>query len=249
MKNILLAVLLLSVCTSCSVMTYYQTYKTTAENGTITSNHVEFQDQNCSVQYNLFSHGGKVTFSVYNKTDSDMTIDLTKTFFVSNSTSKQYFQDRTFSVVSNTVSNSTNYNYLAKKTSTNSTSTSSTYHEPAQIIIPAKTRIYLSEHSIVSSRFISCDLAKYPTRRSFKKLSFTKDNSPFQFSNLISYTVNNTTHRFENRFFVTEIANFPSSDVLQRVDRNECNNLLDEPIYQLKDNTPERFYYRYTRGE
>ena len=249
MKNTLLAILFLYVCTSCSVMTFYQTYKTTAENGTTKPNSVEFQDQNCSVQYNLFSNGGKVSFSVYNKTDSDMVIDLTKTFFILNSTSRQYYQDRTFSVASNTISNSTNYNYLAKKTSTNSTSSSSTYHEQSQIIIPAKTRANVSEFSVVANRFISCDLAKFPSGRNIKKLSFTKDNSPFQFSNLISYTVNNTTTRFENRFFVTEIANYPSFDVLQRFDRNECGNYLDQPIYQLKDNTPDRFYFKYSRDE
>lgn len=217
---------------SCSLDTYYQMYNSVAENGKVLNNEVVFEDQNCVVSYDLFSDGGKVGFSVFNKTESDITIDLTKTFFVLNNTSNEYYQNRLFSKSGNTVTSTSSY--LTKTAVTNTSSSSVTYHEKPQLTIPSHTRVHIAEFSVVQKRFVSCDLVKYPASKSIKTLQYKKDNSPFQFYNLISYTVNNVPYRFDNRFYVSEIANYPAKDVFNVTDRNECNNVLDYSIKTFK---------------
>ena len=70
---------------SCAVTkNYYQVYKTSLDNGTLTNDKIVFEDKSCSVAYNLWANGGDIGFNIYNKTESDLTVDLTKTFFVLN---------------------------------------------------------------------------------------------------------------------------------------------------------------------
>lgn len=209
-KSILFILILL--CTSCSVTTFYQTYKAIPLNGSINANSIQFEDSNCIINYNLYGNQGKMSFTIYNKTKEDIVIDLTKTFFIINSNSTQYFQNR-----------------ISK--------------EQTQITIPSKTRIQFSQFTIISKRFINHNLAKFPTEKNFNSISYTKENSPFQFSNLISYVIDNTPYRFENPFFVSEIANYPSSNFLHRIITQ------DKLDYKPKTNIPSHFFLKYTRAD
>jgi hypothetical protein len=151
MKKILLPILTLLL-TSCAVSTdYYQIYKTNICNGIINDNKILFEDNNCKVYYNLWNEGGDVGFSIYNKTESDLTIYLTKTFFVLNGVAYEYFQNRTFSKSANSGTSVTSYNYpnywnnnLSNVTGSSSTGFSNTYKEKPELTIPPKTLINIS---------------------------------------------------------------------------------------------------------
>lgn len=241
---------------SCAVTTnYYQVYKTSPDNGTLTNDKIVFEDKSCSVAYNLWANGGDIGFSIYNKTESDLTVDLTKTFFVLNGVAYEYFQNRTFSKSSSSGTALTTYNYPyyyywyynpSKITGTNSTSFSTSYIEKPQLTIPPKTQVNVSEYHVANARYINCDLLKYPTSKTIKTVKFDKSNSPFVFYNLISYKTKGDSARMENRFYVSEVTNYPEDKMFTEVDTSICGRKLDFPEKIFKNVTPDKFYYHYT---
>lgn len=237
---------------SCSTTTYFQIYNTGSDNGVLDNNKIVFEDKNCKVQYNLWSEGGNIGFSIYNKAESDLTVHLNKTFFVINSVAYEYFQNRTFSSSSNYGTTVTSYsnpyywNYnISKISGTTSNSFSTSYMEKQYLTIPPKTLVNISEFKVVNNRFISCELNKYPSRRNVKTLKFNKENSPIVFSNIITYSTTNDTLRLENKFFVNEITNLPSSEVYKNIDTAFCGQKLDFPVKIFNNVSPGKFYVKY----
>jgi hypothetical protein len=236
---------------SCKLTTFYQVYKTNAENGIIVNNQIVFEDENCTVYYNLWSEGGDVCFNVFNKTDHDISVDLTKSFFVLNGVAFEYYQNRTTLKSSSSISSVTTYNnpysWKSTKVSGTNTSTSSTSNtEKPELTIPSKTRVNFYEYHVINSRFIHCDLLKYPTGSNVKSVSFDKSNSPFVFYNIITYKSNNDTSRIEHRFYVNEIANFTEKIMFTKIDTSMCGRELDIPLKVFKNATPDRFYLKYS---
>ncbi|MEI6122153.1 MAG: hypothetical protein WCQ95_00855 [Bacteroidota bacterium] len=248
-KLIILCVL--SVMMSCGVSTYYQIYKATPEGGVLTKEYVQFEDNNCIVNYDLWSNGGYIDFYVFNKTDNDLTVDLTKSFFAMNGESVQYFQNRVFSNSTNygtTVSKSYYSNsYWSKSVSKlSATSSSISYNEKPELIIPPKTRSNISIYNVTDERYINCDLADFPSSRDNEVLKFDKTNSPFIFNNIITYSANGMVNRFDNKFYVSEIANYSSSNVKVLISVTECGKHLEYPYSAFKDVSPDKFYIKYT---
>lgn len=251
--SILFLVILLN---SCAVTSYYQVYKSIPESGAIINDKIIFEDKNCSVTYDLFTEGGNFGFSIFNKSEGDLTVDLTKTFFVINSVSYEYFQNRTFtnSVGSGTTVTTNNfayYNYWnsnsTKVSGTSSSNTSTSFEEKSELTIPALTIGNVSEYRVTNSRYSNCDLPKYPSNDKVKTMTFEKSNSPFVFYNLITYKVLGDSMRMENKFFVSEITNLPESEMLTTVETSVCGKKLDFPVKVLKKLGPDKFYVHYTK--
>lgn len=243
---------------SCTITrSYYQVFKAIPENGTIIKDQIVFEDKNCKVAYNLWgADGGDIGFGIYNKTDEDLILDLTKTFFIMNGVTYDYFQNST-STKSNTRGTSlTTYNYpyyyyywsrtSSRYSGTSSTTFSNTIVEKPQLIIPSKTQRIISEFRVTNSRYINCDLFKAPSARKVKTLQFEKSNSPFIFYNLITYRKGKDSARIENKFYVTEISNRPANQMFISVDTNSCGKSLSFPERIFKEVRPDNFYFRYT---
>lgn len=257
MKKTIIPILALLL-TSCAVTDYYQVYKTTPENGTVHKNKILFEDNNCSVYYDLWTDGGSVHFSIYNKTENDLTVHLNKTFFVLNGVAYEYFQNRTFSKLSNNQKKITSFGYLfdwndkdsevVEVAGTKATGFSTSYIEKPEITIPPKTLINISEFNVTNKFYTDCELVKYPSRDNIKTLKFSRDNSPFIFYNLITYSSKSDTLRLENKFYVSEITNYPSTEITTKIDTSDCGRKLSTPFHVFKNAAPDKFYIQYTRG-
>jgi hypothetical protein len=241
---------------SCNVTEYYQVYETSTDHGTLSRDKIIFDDENCSVTYNLWAEGGNIGFSIYNKTENDLTIDLTKTYFVLNGTSYEYFQSRTFTKSANlgtTVAslNYPNYYYgnrnVSKISGTVSSGISTTYTEKPELTIPPKTLQTITEYRIANVRYANCDLPRYPSSNKIKTLSFDKSNSPFVFYNIITYKIKGESIRIENKFFVSAVTNYPSKEMFTSVDTSVCGQKLTVPKRVFKNIPPDRFYVRYSK--
>jgi len=53
------------------------------------------------------------------------------------------------------------------------------------------------------------------------------------------------TVKFENRFYVSEITNIPSSEMFIYIDTTECGKKLDFSTAEFKVKSPDRFYFHY----
>ncbi|MGD0710128.1 MAG: hypothetical protein ABR968_03030 [Bacteroidales bacterium] len=244
-------ILLLS---SCAETNFYQVYKTNFNDGALTKEKIVFEDNNCSVSYNLWLEGGNMGFVMYNKTENYLTVNLAKTFFVLNGIAYEFFQNRTFypssnATVANLPGNSRNNlnNELTKGTATSSLDFSTAFIEKPVLTIPPKTSINISGYIIATSRYVDCGLLKYPTKKSMKTIAFDNTSSPFTFYNIITYAVKGDTSKLENRFYVSEITNYPSSEMFKTVDTSICGGKLDAPIDVFKNMTPDKFYIKYSK--
>ncbi|AMS25696.1 hypothetical protein AEM51_00360 [Bacteroidetes bacterium UKL13-3] len=254
MKKTIILITSSLLLTACSTSTFYQVYKTAPANGIVQSNKILFEDNNAQITYNLWDNGGDVGFLFYNKSTQDITIHLDKSFFVLNGTAYDYFKYRTFTRSSNLTSMTAyrTYPYSYYNTSvggTISSSNTTSFIEPNVIIVPPKTSRRVSEYVVTSSFLNSCDMLKYPSRKKIKALTFDKNNSPFTFSNLITYSISGDTNRLENNFYVTSISNMPENEVFETKPEIVCDKQTMNMIKIAKIGGPELFYIQYTTGK
>ncbi len=257
--KILHVALVALVFSSCVSSNYYQIYKATAEGATLNQDVIIFEDENCKVFYDLWDNGGDIGFRIFNKTKDDLIIDLNKTFFVINGITYDYYLDRTFSNSSSTgvtESGSVYFNLLFPsyrsintvskgRTKTNVSSNSTSFNEKTRRTILPGTSISISEYNVTYGKYLNCDLPQRPSRRNIKTLNFGKSNSPFVFSNVITYSVGGLISRIENKFFVSEVTARPELGLFKVVTKSECGTTLMRSKRVFKESPPDKFYFKY----
>ncbi len=272
MKKIFKTLFIISLFTSCRTTTnFYQVFKTVPSDKLISKDNTLFyEDANCIITYNLWSEGGNIGFKLFNKTDKNIYLHLDESFFILNGIAYDYYKNRIYSnsvnvgaAISNTISGSksiTGINYFNmlqtnKINASNSLGFSKTtgstveYIEEKTICIPPAASKIISEYLINKSFFNSCDLFKYPfSKNEMKTVNFTKPNSPFVFSNIITYSVGqtNTFSKIENEFYVSAIANYPNNVFIDYKPDEDCgtkNSNIQVPYFKFW--SPSYFYIKY----
>lgn len=257
------------LCVRCMPLNYYQEYKATfSENMAVKNNLIVFQDDNCKVYYNLWAENGDIGFQFYNNTNRNIYLNMEHTFLVLNGMANNYFKNRTFTTSQNSgeiISNMTrlsksltgvNYQNLLQTnqvTSSNkmgvisSSGYSISYNEDKIICIPPFSSKLISEYSINNVRYQSCDLYKYPDKRSINTVSFTKENSPVTFSNRIEYFFDSKDEPIliKNDFYVTDITNYPENEFI--IDKYDiiCDKKSETTTRHFKNPAPDKFYLIY----
>lgn len=285
-----LTILSILLC-SCQPL-YYQIYNTKNNNNIqIKDNVLVYEDENCSIVYDLWSDGGNLSFKFFNKTNDNVYIHLDESFFVKNGMAYNFFNNRIFtnssySSVTNstTVSRSSNWNrsstYSGSKsvtgfnaydliqtnklsitnnigvsnsfgasntfTSTEASSSSTTQIEEKIMIIPKKSAKIIYGFYINNNLLSFTSLAKHPKKNETGNIQFTKENSPLNFSNLISYSLNRDDKliKIDNEFYVSEITNYNSEGLIKIVNK-DANGRPIHPRRYFKDIAPNKFYIKY----
>jgi len=272
-KSFILAATITLFLTSCATTSFYQVYKATPSDNLITKdNYLVYEDDNCKVSYNLWDEGGNIGFRFYNKTNKNIYLNLEESFFILNGISYDYYKNRVFTnsttsgattARSATASKSvTGINYLDLLQTNRIQAASSvglmsssgysiSYNEEKVICIPSKTSKFITEYNINESLFRDCALFKYPTKKQIKSKSFSKAESPIVFSNRIAYTVGQTGNliKFENGFYVTEISNYPESELVESKYEEYCGQKSMTTVNYFKEVSPEKFYIKYSKGQ
>jgi hypothetical protein len=81
----------------CATTTFYQLYKTESKDVQNVSDGMVFENEDVKVVYNFWDDSGNSSFLLFNKTESDIFIDLKKSHLILNGIAYTYFQNRTFS--------------------------------------------------------------------------------------------------------------------------------------------------------
>lgn len=272
-RSIIFFALIAVFLTSCVSASFYQVYKATPfENLITTDNYMVYEDENCKVSYNLWEEAGNIGFRFYNKTDKNIYLNLNESFFILNGISNNYYKNRVYEnstssgVTSSHIATASkavtgiNYEDLLQTNRIQATSgigliTSSgnsiSYTEEKVICIPSKTSKIITEYNINKSLYRDCDLYKFPTRNQIKSKSFSKSESPIVFSNRIAYTVGQSDNliNFENIFYVTEITNYPESEMIYLKYDDFCGERSMIMTKYFKNASPDKFYIRYTKEQ
>ncbi len=133
-------------------------------------------------------------------------------------------------------------------TSTTRSSSVTTKEKPIIAIPPHKSK-YISTYNIAVSRFLSCELEILPQKSS--RVTFTKENSPLQFSNFITYSVgeNGSVISIENAFYVSAVTNYAEPEIVEYREREApCKNLKNESEYANETEYGEQLYDKFTKA-
>lgn len=257
---------------SCSSTYYYQVYKATpTESVSHQAKNLIYEDDNCLVYYNLWSEGGDIGFKFFNKTDKNIYLNKEQCFFIHNGMAYNYYQNRIFTNSTSSGASATksatasksvtgiNYLDLLQTNKIQSTATvgslsmsgySVSFNEEKTICIPAKTAKEITEFAINESLFRDCDLLKYPTKKLIKTMYFDKEKSPLVFSNIISYSFEGSDkiYKFENQFYISEITNYPETEIITSASESYCNQTSYTLTKFFKNVSPDKFYIKYTKG-
>ena len=268
-----LIIIVLSVLTFSSCRTtFYQVYRAVPSDKSMANKDaLVYEDDNCEVTYNLWSHGGNMGFGFFNKSKENIYVNLDECYFVQNGVAGDYYLDREFTQTSNVGSKSsrkkgasvalTGLNLLGllqtnqgaaevSESLMTSSGSSVSVKEKKIITIPPGTLKYISEYNINESLYRDCDLLKYPRRKQVKTLHFMKEESPFVFSNRITYRVGESTEpvQFENQFYVSEITNYPEKEIVKEDYDEFCGEKSAEKYNFFKIKSPDRFYIMYLKN-
>ena len=271
MKLFFTAIIVLSF-TSCMTSSYYQAYSVAPSSIMVTNeNNLIYEDENCTVSYNLWGNKGNIGFGFYNKTNQDIFLNLDKCFFILNGIASDYYKNRIFTnsassgaITSSVVSASKSVsgvnifdlfqtNKIQSTKGIDFTSTSGrsiSYNEEKIVCVPSKTSKIIAEFNINETIYRDCDLLRYPSKRQIKTITFTKDNSPLVFSNRITYNIGKSEVpvKFENEFFVANITNYSEKDFTTSKKEVICGQeTLDSKKY-FKYSSPNKFYIQYEKG-
>ena len=262
-------VLLLS---SCATPSFYQVYNVKSNQKTITkTDNLVYEDENCKISYNLWADGGNIGFDIYNKTDNKIYVNLNESNFILNGFAYDYYRNRTFTssesksasvsrtstgslaVTGINVYNNIQTNQVKSSSSANISSSvgyAVTIKEDSIICIPAKTTKRISEYSINNTLIRNCDLFKYPSTKKIKTKSYSVEKSPIVFSNPMTYESNGNKITVENKFFVSEITNYPSNKFFELKYEEYCGQKkMTKKIKFYKLYDTDRFYIEYKKGQ
>jgi hypothetical protein len=251
---ILLALFLLSSCTN----SFYQVYTVQNEGLVEEENKLVYENEDCRVNYNLWGEHGNLGFTIYNKTEIDMFVVLSQSFFIKNGIANDYYKNREYKE-SNTLRLSSGWTYGTIQGygyigNTNNITSGVTYHERPIICIPPHSLKMLSDYSIVSRPIRNCDKHQEFPRKVSIPIQFTKEDSPVNFINRISYSFDKdgtNLHYVDNQFWISEITNYSKKMAGKEMVIKDCESDSELPSnkkFVFNISSPNKFYNFY-RGK
>ena len=224
-------------CAATRTFNYVQVLKTAPVDKTniaVTNEGMMYTDDNCSILYHLWSEGGYFMFTIFNKSDKIIYLDLSKSFFVKNGIAYDYYINRSYensSSVTSSQSVAVAGIYTAVASGEGSTTiASTTIHERPVIAIPPKASKVLSDYTIWQSVVLDCDLLRYPGDSA--SITYDVDNSPITYSNYLTYRVGEEPQEktVENKFYISRVSNYAAPTFSKYVlrEKKPCQNLTNE---------------------
>ena len=266
------------IVSSCTPM--YQILETTSPDTKLDKDNYINENSDVKITYDFWSDGGAISFFIFNKLDQPIYIDWDKCHLIYNGASYEYWFDseeiKSF-YSSSSQTNSYSFgnsvvNILTDGTSTSGNSSSrgstSTYRNnsgfasttkfrPKKIIhIPSKSGIFVSKFSISKSPYYTCDfnLKSIISKTEIKTQKFSKDESPLNFRNYITYSLNESfdaSKVLDNEFYISSIQNmnlFAFQGQQEYIKYCKINGMKASKIeYQYPYKKSNRFYIKSSR--
>jgi hypothetical protein len=272
MKRLIFTTITAIFLASCGSSVFYQIYKVDPISSLLKNDEsLVYENENCKILYNFWGQGGNAGFYFYNKTDENIYINMEESFFICNGFAFDYYKNRTFTHSQNFSLNSSSsqivntnaildIGWLFASAETKSTTAKSqnmssgasiSHNEKNIICIPPKSTKIIAEYNITESLYRDCNLFLHPSKKRIKTSEFSESDSPFVFSNKIAYAVGQSENllRFENKFHVSEITNYPQEEVIETKYEDYCGEKSGRLIEYFKNASPDKFYIQYSKGK
>lgn len=267
MKNLfksLFILLMVVAFASCSKV-YYQVYKVESKGLIHKDNSMVYENDDCRILYNFWSPNGSMAFLFENKTDYEIYIHMSKSFFIKNGHASDYYKNRTFEKGSKlSLSYDEEYTYLTEKffgleryqlpiTTTlkdgvkAASYSSVSLQEAETICIPPHSYKYLNDYTIQTTILKTCDNKKdYPQSQETINV-FNEADSPLKLRNRLAYSFDKECkdlRYIDNGFWLSEIVNFSSKSATEKVKKTiDC---IKKEGTRFKIGSPGQFYIKYS---
>ena len=252
---IILSIALSTLLQGCS-SSYYQLYEVGTD-VTKTQDALVYSDENCDVIYNLWAKSGSMDFIFTNKTDNDIYIDLTHSFFIQNGIAYDYYSDKEYTSTTtvseaSTASLMASYKHahsphmwtptsISKGANISSTvvsahSASITTKASKYIYIPARASKVVRSFRITDYCYLTCDNNDFNRpRKESEKIIYSKDESPLQFRNRIVYTIDDCTHYIDNCFWIASVKNYNKNHLFVTQTEKDCfsNFIRHKKVFRI----------------
>ena len=107
-RTLFVSIIIVILLPSCSQISYfYQVYKTGNEGLQKKGDLITYEDEYCSISYNLWGEGGSFAFRFHNKTDQNIYLNKEECFYIRNGKAYNYYQSRIYAYSSSTGANIT----------------------------------------------------------------------------------------------------------------------------------------------
>lgn len=259
--------------TSCA-QNFYQIYEVEAENLESNNEKLIFCNDDCEIIYNLWYNAGNLSFLFKNKTNQDIYIDMTRSFFIRNGIAYDYYSDteHTKTATSIASANASLYNQASESYSKTaipwypinvtrgiqvtsgagaSYSESISTRESKYVCIPAKSAKEIISFNISDYVYYECGNNKFnlPIKSSETKV-YTQSNTPLTFRNRITYFFEsenaNMCHHIDNNFWIKSLTNYNQTEIIKNTTSGSCKDKYTKITKTI--NTQEaanRFYNLY----
>ncbi len=119
----------------------------------------------------------------------------------------------------------------------NMESSTITTKEKQIVAVPPHTKKYIRTHNIALVPYLSCDLHRYPSTSA--RMDFSADNSPYRFSDVITYTIGESKHPItvNGDFYVSSVTNYAEPEVIVMKEREELCENMRGPDYVASSRT------------
>jgi len=262
--------------TSCVGSQFVQVYDLEYLGMKTINDYPAFSNDECDVTYAfLWADGGDVSFVIKNKTDKDMYLHMSKSFFIRNGVAYDYYLDSEYtntvatglgatlsaseSLYGTVYDNSNFYPGSASKVAAAdyklSTSKSMSVREPEFICIPANSMKVVQGFNISDYVFKDCDNKGFnrPLKKSVT-LNYTKEDTPLTLRNRLAYAFSKSTDDvkiIDNEFYVSSVTNYADEEnvTYNTIKLKGCES-DDKEEYQVSlIRRKNNFYNSYSEGD
>ena len=234
-----------------------------------------YENEDCKLLYNLWGNRGSMSFIFENKTDKDIFIDLSQSFFIRNGKAFDYYmertyEDRTYDAVnvgySYSVSNgstvygkwlpylfdasvSNSYGLGEKVSAKSGISRAVTIKEKKIICVPAKCYKYVAGYRIDPEFTKACDKKLDYPKNECTIATYNENDSPLKFNNRIAYAFeesNKSLKFIDNSFWLSSVKNYTKEAAVEKVNpEGKCKNEYVHKIEVFKIGGPNQFFVPY----
>lgn len=237
MKRLLLLALIFAF-SSCS--TYVQILTFESDNVKIQPNNkFSYSDDIVSIEYKINSEGSLFDFNIENNTDTDVIVDISKSYFIYNGQVFDYAGRSISTTLSISGSTGSSYSfgldnrYTTSTSSTVGVSITETQDIGNQLNIP--TGCYRSFSGFVIDRVIYYNYQMIYSVNDIDsyELKLSKENSPILIKNIIALIYNGEKHSITNEFYVSKIGNYPKYHAPRSSSYNNEISILKNQMYTI----------------
>lgn len=120
------------------------------------------------------------------------------------------------------------------------------YKEKEGVWIPAHSSRHFCEFSLLEVPYRQCGFARNPSKKEDMTLTFSEENSPYAFDNVLMFVVEGADRRVVNSFYVSALTNIQQTETYEEEELRNCDDSkTGETIRIYKFRSANRFFINY----